>query len=45
VHNWSWKDVDITLPVAATLLVGGGPLRAGESLALGPWDVTVLVSS
>ena len=43
VHNWSWQTAHVPLPVAATDLLSGSALDAGEHLTLAPWDVRVLV--
>ncbi|MGP3970244.1 beta-galactosidase [Streptomyces sp. 6N223] len=43
VHNWSWEPSTFTLPGAARDAVTGEELPAGHELALGAWDVRVLV--
>jgi beta-galactosidase len=42
VHNWSWDEAAVRLPVAVRDVLGEGTLAAGEELRLGPWDVRVL---
>ncbi|MGN9812853.1 beta-galactosidase [Micromonospora sp. BQ11] len=43
VHNWSWEPARIDVPVAASDLLSGLALEAGEPTPLGPWDVRVFV--
>lgn len=43
VHNWGWAPVDHRLPGDVRDLFTGAPLAAGSVLALGPWDVRVLI--
>jgi beta-galactosidase len=43
VHNWSWEPAGFPLPVAVRDVLGGADLEPGAELALGPWDVRVLV--
>jgi beta-galactosidase len=43
VHNWSWDPCSIRLSVAVRDVLSGGTRNAGEELALGAWDVRVLV--
>jgi beta-galactosidase len=43
VHNWSWEPAQIAVPGAATDLLSGHALGAGERLSLSAWDVRVLV--
>ncbi|MEV0738702.1 DUF4038 domain-containing protein [Streptomyces sp. NPDC050549] len=45
VHNWAWEPVDYRLPEDVRDLPTGESLAAGSALALGPWDVRVLVES
>jgi beta-galactosidase len=42
VHNWSWDETSVELPVAVIDLLGDAEYAAGASLSLGPWDVKVL---
>lgn len=44
ISNWSWDEIQVPAPVTAHGLTSDEPVRAGEPIALGPWDVTVLVS-
>ena len=43
VHNWSWDPCEMRLPVAVRDVLTGTTLDAGAKLALGAWDVRVLV--
>ncbi|RKS75528.1 beta-galactosidase [Motilibacter peucedani] len=43
VHNWSWVPAEVRVPVVLDDALGGGALAAGDVLALGAWDVRVLV--
>ncbi|WNB86095.1 beta-galactosidase [Cellulomonas sp. ATA003] len=43
VHNWSWEPTSVAVPVAVTDAVSGAEISAGDELALGAWDVRVLV--
>ncbi|MEU4226303.1 beta-galactosidase [Nonomuraea sp. NPDC026600] len=43
VHNWSWEPVAVRLPVAVRDVLDGSDHDAGAELALGPWDVRILV--
>jgi beta-galactosidase len=45
VHNWSWEPTSCTLPVDVRDALGDDALAAGETLALGPWDVRVLLET
>ena len=42
VHNWSWDEARVPLPVAVRDVLAGEELAAGDELLLGPWDVRVL---
>ena len=42
VHNWSWDDAVVSVPVRARDALTGGTIAAGDELRLGPWDVRVL---
>jgi beta-galactosidase len=44
ISNWSWDEIQVPAPLTAHGLTSDEPVRAGELIALGPWDVTVLVS-
>ena len=43
VHNWSWDPVTLASPAAVRDVLAGSAIVAGGDLALGPWDVRVLV--
>jgi beta-galactosidase len=43
VSNWSWDVATVPVPVAVKDLLSGDALEARERLALGAWDVRVLV--
>ena len=43
LHNWSFTPATVRLPVALADALGAGRYAAGDDLALGPWDVRVLV--
>ncbi|GAA1617380.1 beta-galactosidase [Actinoplanes couchii] len=43
VHNWSWDEQTFTVPVACSDVLADASFEAGEPIALGPWDVRVLV--
>jgi beta-galactosidase len=43
VHNWSWEPATVTLPAAVRDALTGADLDEGAELALGAWDVRVLV--
>ncbi|MET9089596.1 beta-galactosidase [Streptomyces sp. NPDC004237] len=45
VHNWSWDPASVSAPTPLTDVLDGTPLAAGTALALGPWDVRVLVTA
>ncbi|WP_181802855.1 Beta-galactosidase C-terminal domain, partial [Streptomyces shenzhenensis] len=45
VHNWSWEATSVPAPVHLTDVLDSTSLAAGAALALGPWDVRVLVSA
>jgi beta-galactosidase len=44
VFNWSADCVEVTLPVAANDVLAGEAVSANTPLALGPWDVRVLIA-
>ncbi|GAA3634177.1 beta-galactosidase [Kineosporia mesophila] len=44
VQNWSWDEVSVAVPMAAENLHTGARTTEGEFLALGAWDVAVLVT-
>jgi beta-galactosidase len=43
VHNWSWEPTTVTLPGDVTDVVSGATVSQGGGLALGAWDVRVLI--
>ena len=43
VHNWSWEPTSVPAPVAVTDALTGTSLAAGDDIALGAWDVRILV--
>ncbi|MEV0405726.1 beta-galactosidase [Actinoallomurus sp. NPDC050550] len=43
VSNWSWEPVTVPTPAPVHDLLSGAALGAGAGLALGPWDVRVLI--
>ena len=43
VHNWSWEPSAFRLPSSVRDGLSGQELKAGAELALGAWDVRVLV--
>ncbi|WNB84347.1 beta-galactosidase trimerization domain-containing protein [Cellulomonas sp. ATA003] len=45
VHNWSWEPTSVPAPSAVTDAVSGVALIAGDAVALGAWDVKVLVEN
>ncbi|WP_141207036.1 beta-galactosidase [Streptomyces griseorubiginosus] len=45
VHNWSWESARASVPVDLSDVLDGTSVPAGTALALGPWDVRVLVTA
>ncbi len=45
LHNWSWEPAPCTVPVAVRDALGDDAFAAGETVALGPWDVRVLLET
>ncbi|TYB64327.1 beta-galactosidase [Nonomuraea sp. PA05] len=45
LHNWSWAETAVTVPVAVRDVLDGSEHAAGAELRLGPWDVRVLVEA
>jgi beta-galactosidase len=45
VHNWGWEPATAVAPIALDDLLRGDSLAAGDSVALGAWDVRVLRSA
>jgi beta-galactosidase len=43
LHNWSWDKAEYTPPEAATDITTGHDVPANEPIALGNWDVRVLL--
>ncbi|NJP97554.1 beta-galactosidase [Nonomuraea sp. FMUSA5-5] len=42
LHNWSWEETAVPVPVAVRDVLDGTEHAAGTELRLGPWDVRVL---
>ncbi|MFI1032835.1 beta-galactosidase [Streptomyces sp. NPDC020951] len=45
VHNWSWEQASVPVPVDLSDALNGTSVLAGTTLDLGPWDVRVFVSA
>ncbi|MFF7287542.1 beta-galactosidase [Streptomyces griseorubiginosus] len=45
VHNWSWESARASVPVDLSDVLDGTSVPAGTVLALGPWDVRVLITA
>ncbi len=43
VHNWNWNPIAVASPGRFTDVLTGEELVPGQEIALGPWDVRVLV--
>jgi beta-galactosidase len=43
VANWSWDPRSLTVPTAVTDALSDERIVQGAPLAMGPWDVRVLV--
>jgi beta-galactosidase len=43
VHNWSWTEAQVRVPLSLRDVLDGAGLSTGSMLALGAWDVRVLV--
>jgi beta-galactosidase len=43
IHNWSWEEVSLAVPVPVKDVLSDARLAASERLTLGPWDVKVLL--
>ncbi|MET0740317.1 MAG: beta-galactosidase trimerization domain-containing protein, partial [Candidatus Nanopelagicales bacterium] len=43
VHNWGWEQAAFVLPTAVRDVLSRAELDAGDRLALGSWDVRVLL--
>jgi len=43
VANWSWDPRSLTVPSAVTDALSDERIARGAALAMGPWDVRVLV--
>jgi hypothetical protein len=41
--NWSWEQRRLTVPLEGHELFSGEPFKNGAALALGAWDVKVIV--
>ena len=44
IQNWSWTPTEIDAPFPMTDLHTGASIDRGDTLSLGPWDVTVTVT-
>ncbi|SEG99990.1 beta-galactosidase [Nonomuraea solani] len=42
LHNWTWDETAVAVPVPVRDVLGDTPHAAGAELRLGPWDVLVL---
>jgi beta-galactosidase len=42
LHNWSWDQAEVVLPMAVRDVVTGTSYAADQEVSLGPWDVKVL---
>jgi len=42
VHNWSWEPAEVVAPDDLIDVLDGKPVKAGDPIGLGPWDVRVL---
>ncbi|MFC7110511.1 beta-galactosidase trimerization domain-containing protein [Nonomuraea rubra] len=45
LHNWSWEETAVPVPVAVRDVLDGSEHAAGTELRLGPWDVRVLAEA
>lgn len=45
VHNWSWEAAHVSVPADLSDVLDGTSVPAGTALALGPWDVRVLITA
>jgi beta-galactosidase len=45
LHNWSWEEATVVVPVAVRDVLDDAGHGAGAELRLGPWDVRVLVEA
>ncbi|MEU0408916.1 beta-galactosidase [Streptomyces griseorubiginosus] len=45
VHNWSWEAASVSVPADLSDVLDGTSVPAGSTLALGPWDVRVLITA
>jgi len=45
VSNWSWEPARVAAPADLRDLLSGQTIRAHEPVALGAWDVRVLVEA
>jgi beta-galactosidase len=42
LHNWSWQETAVTVPVPVRDVLDGASYEPGTPVPLGPWDVRVL---
>ena len=45
IHNWSWENADLQVPVPVTDVLDGTALAVADRLLLAPWDVKVLLET
>lgn len=45
VHNWSGRDVELTIPEALVDALDGGRVGVGQVVALAPWSVRVWIAA
>jgi beta-galactosidase len=43
IHNWSWDEATVVAPADLVDVLSDDRVRGGDAIALGPWDVRVLV--
>jgi beta-galactosidase len=43
VANWSWEPSSMSVPAASSDLLSGEQLDPASALALGPWDIRILI--
>jgi beta-galactosidase len=45
LHNWTWQESTVTVPVAMRDVLDDTKHQAGAQVRLGPWDVRVLLET
>ncbi|WP_433435520.1 beta-galactosidase [Nonomuraea sp. CA-141351] len=45
LHNWTWQETTVAVPVAVRDILHDTAHEAGAELRLGPWDVRVLLET